>query len=160
MQTVLKTPLVALAVAGLVLTGCGAIRESRMNPRNWFGQSESRDERPDLGPSTDIVDNRPLVAEVAALTIERTSSGALLRAEGVTPTAGWWDAELVPENFGRAQGGVLTFRFVAAAPREPAPDTGVQSRTVTVVYPVTEAQLETTSEIVVVGEGNSRRIRR
>jgi hypothetical protein len=162
MKSALKTPLVALAVAGLVLAGCGSIRESRMNPRNWFGSSESetRDDRPDLGPVSDVVDNRPLVPDVTAMTIERTSSGAIIRAEGVTPTAGWWDAELVPENHGRPQGGVISYRFVAAAPRTPVPDTGPRSRTVTAVHTISEVLLETTAEIVVVGGANSRRVRR
>lgn len=154
----MKTPLVALLVVALTVTACGTIRESRMNPRNWFGQAA--EERPSLGRTSDTVDNRALVAQITALTIEPTSSGALVRAEGVTPTAGWWDAQLVSPSLGRLEGGVLTLRFVAAAPREPAPDTGVQSRTLIAVYPVPAQLLDAISEIVVTGETNSRRTRR
>jgi len=154
----MRLPLVTLLVMALAVTGCTTIRESRMNPRNWFGTS--REEAPTLGQISDTVDNRALVAQITALTIESTSSGGLVRAEGLTPTAGWWDAELVAENFGRLQDGVLTLQFVAAEPREPAPDTGERSRTLVAVYPVSAALLDTVAAVVVTGEGNSRRIRR
>jgi len=154
----MRTPLILLLVSALAVTGCGRLSDSRMNPRNWFGSSA--DERPSLGPVSDTVDNRALVAQISALTIEQTSSGALVRAEAVTTSAGWWDGELVPENYGRPAAGVLTLRFVASPPREAAPDTGVQSRTLVAVYPLSQAHLDTVSEIVVTGEGNSRRTRR
>ena len=76
------------------------------------------------------------------------------------PAAGWWDAELVPENFGRPTNGTLTFRFVAAAPVEPVAETNAAARTLTAVYTLTQAQLDTTAEVVVTGETNSRRARR
>ncbi|MCB1398078.1 MAG: hypothetical protein H6899_11255 [Rhodobacter sp.] len=154
----MRTPLITLLVVCTALSGCGSMRESRFNPRNWFGHS--REEAPTLGPTQTTIDNRALVTQVTALTIERTSSGAILRAEGLTPTAGWWDAELVPENYGRPQAGVLTLRFVAAAPREASPDTGPASRTLVVAYALTQAQLDTTADVVVTGAENSRRIRR
>lgn len=154
----MRLVLVALLTASLSVTACGRISESRMNPMNWFGGS--RDDRPDLGPTSDITDNRALVVRVTALSIERTSSGALVRAEGLTRSAGWWDAQLVPEHNGAPLDGILSFRFVAAAPREPVPDTGEQSRTLIVAYPVSNAILEQTAEIVVNGQDNSRRARR
>ena len=116
--------------------------------------------RPDLGPTSNVIDNRALVPAVTAMTIEATSSGAIVRAEAVMPSAGWWDPALVPENFGRPQGGVLTFRFVAAAPRAPVAEQNPAARTIVAAYALTQAQLDTTSEVVVVGEGNSRRARR
>lgn len=155
----MKAPLAALLVASLAVAGCGGFHESRLNPRNWFGHSRA-DARPDLGPTTDVVDNRPLVPAVSDMSIERTSSGAIVRAEAVMPSAGWWDAALLPENFGRPHNGVLTFRFVAAAPRTPVAETNPDARTIVAVFALTQAQLDTTSEIVVVGESNSRRARR
>lgn len=154
----MRTPLVVLLAGSLALSGCGSLSQSRFNPMNWFGQSAP--EQPSLGPTSAVIDNRAPVQEVTAMTIERTSSGAILRAEGTTETAGWWDAALVPENFGRPRDGVLSFRFVAAAPREPVPDTGPESRRLTVVYPLTQAQLDAVSDIVVTAARNSRRSRR
>lgn len=156
----MKAPLTILLVATLAVSGCGGFRESRMNPRNWFGSS-SEDTRPELGPVSDVIDGRPLVPAVTAMTIESTSSGAIVRAEALMPSDGWWDAQLLPENYGRPVGGVLTFRFVAAAPSAPVPGPNTEAtRTITAVAALTQAQLETASEIVVVGETNSRRSRR
>jgi hypothetical protein len=154
----MKTPLVVLLVAGLTLSGCGGFSESRVNPMNWFGGS--REEVPDLGPTELSVDNRGLVAQVTELTIERTSTGAIVRATGMTPEPGWWDAELVAENFGRPVDGVLALRFVAAPPREPVPATNDRARRLIAVYTLNESILETISDIVVTGSQNSRRARR
>ncbi|MFN4098949.1 MAG: hypothetical protein ACK4GT_04155 [Pararhodobacter sp.] len=155
----MKTPLAVLLITTLVLAGCGGLRDSRVNPLNWFGESRAG-ARPDLGPTGAVNDNRPLVPQVSAMSIERTSSGAIVRAEAVMPTAGWWDPQLVAENSGRVQGGVLTFRFVAAAPRNPVAVPNPAARTITAVVALTQAQLDTTSEVVVVGAGNSRSARR
>lgn len=159
----MKTPLAALLVTTMVLAGCGAVRDSRVNPLNWFGESRSEARssgRADLGPTSAGVDNRPLVPQVTAMSIERTSSGAIVRAEAVMPSAGWWDPQLMAENFGRAPGGVLTFRFVAAAPRTPVAVPNPAARTITAAVALTQAQLDTASEVVVVGAENSRSARR
>lgn len=155
----MKAPLAALLVSSLALAGCGGFSESRMNPRNWFGESRA-EARPELGPTTLVNEGRPLVPQVTTMTIERTSSGAIVRAEAVMPSTGWWQPALVPENFGRPQGGVLTLRFVASPPVNPMPGPSAAVRTITAVYALTQAQLDTTAEVVVVGESNSRRVRR
>lgn len=155
----MKTPVMALVCAALVLGACGGLRESRMNPRNWFGESRQA-ERPSLGQTSAMIDNRPLVPEVTTLTIERTSSGGIIRAESVMPVAGWWDPELLAENFGRPVDGVLTLRFVAAAPRQPVPAANPAARTITAVRAIGMADLDTISEVVVVGANNARRVRR
>lgn len=157
----MRLPLALTLCAMLGLSACGglgAVRDSRLNPMNWFGASQP--EAPSLGPTSDVIDNRPLVPQVSSLSIERTSSGAIVRAEAVMPSAGWWDAELVADNQGRAADGVLTLRFVAAAPRAPVTGTNELARTITAVYTLRQAQLDTVAEVVVTGETNSRRARR
>ena len=154
----MKTQLILILAVTTALTGCATVRESRINPMNWFDSSRE-EARPDLGETGAVEDNRPLVPSVTSLTIERTSSGAIVRAEAVMPSVGWWDAQLVAENFGRPQDGTLTFRFVAAAPVQPIAGSET-ARTISAVYPLTQAQLDTTSDVVVVGEANSRRARR
>ncbi|MFN3953505.1 MAG: hypothetical protein ACK4LQ_03570 [Pararhodobacter sp.] len=151
----MKRPLLAL-LAVSILASCGSIRDSRMNPFNWFGASreESR-----LGPTAREIDNRLLVAQVTALVVERTSTGAILRAEGLTPTQGWWDAELLPATQ-RPVDGVMTYRFVVAAPRETTRVSTPQSRSVSVAVALSVAQLEEISRIVVEGAQNSRSVRR
>ena len=154
----MKTQLILILAVTTALTGCATVRESRINPMNWFDSSRE-EARPDLGETGAVEDNRPLVPSVTSLTIERTSSGAIVRAEAVMPSVGWWDAQLVAENFGRPQDGTLTFRFVAAAPVQPIAGSET-ARTISAVYPLTQGQLDTTPDVVVVGEANSRRARR
>lgn len=148
-------PLLALIALSLVLAGCSGVRNSRMNPLNWFGNST---EQSQLGPITLETDNRALVPSVAAMSIERTSTGALVRAEAQMPGQGWWDAALIAENQGRPVNGVLTYRFVAAAPRGPVP--GTRPQTLVVATPVSEYLLEEITTIVVQGATNSRSARR
>lgn len=148
-------PIFALIALSLVLAGCSGVRQSRMNPLNWFGSST---EESQLGPVTLETDNRALVAAVTALSIERTSSGALVRAEAQMPGQGWWDAQLIAENQGRPVDGVLTYRFVAAAPRQPA--LGGRAQTLLVATPVSEFMLAEISTVVVRGATNSRSARR
>lgn len=149
--------LAVLLACAFVLSACGQARESRLNPLNWFGASR---EGPQLGQTAAEIDNRPLVEQITALSIERTSSGALVRVEGVAPSQGWWDPALVAENNGRPVDGVLTYRFVAAAPRTPQPAGNARVRTLTAAAPVSEIILEQTARIVVAGESNSRSINR
>lgn len=149
-------PLLALIVLSLVLAGCSTVRSSRMNPLNWFGSSRSE---PTLGPVTQEIDNRALVQSVTALSVERTSTGAIVRAEGLVPTTGWWDPGLVPET-SRPVDGVMTYRFVIAAPRTPGTAGTVRARTIVVADALSEAQLEMISRIVVRGAENSRSVNR
>lgn len=149
--------LILLLVATLTLAACGAMRDSRVNPRNWFARSTAE---PTLGPTRASVDRRPLVPNVTALTIEPTSTGALVRAEALMPDVGWWDAELLPENNGRPRDGVLTYRFVAARPRQGVPVSATAPRTLTAAAVLTIYDLELVREVVVVGRDTTRRARR
>jgi hypothetical protein len=149
--------LIALLVLTLTLAACGGLRDSRVNPRNWFNRSSSE---PTLGPTRVTTDNRPLVPQVSSMVIEQTSTGAIVRAEAVMPTAGWWDAELVPENDGRPIDGVMTYRFVAARPRQPVSVTSEPARTISAAAVLSVFDLEVMTEVVVIGAENTRRARR
>ncbi|KPQ07885.1 MAG: hypothetical protein HLUCCA12_02130 [Rhodobacteraceae bacterium HLUCCA12] len=150
-------PTFALLALSLVLAGCGGFRDSRVNPMNWFGGST---EESALGPLTLENDNRVLVGSVSSLAIERTSTGALVRAEAQMPGIGWWDVELVPENEGRPVDGVLSYRFLAAAPRNREARAAGGSQTLVAAAPVSEFTLEQVSTIVVRGAESSRSVRR
>lgn len=145
------TLLIALT---LVLAACG---DSRLNPRNWFDRSQAE---PTLGPTGETEDRRPLVPNITGLTIERTSSGAIVRAEALMATAGYWDPELVVENNGRAVDGVMTYRFVAARPRQPVTVQSPGPRTLVAAATLTVYDLETVREVVVIGAETTRRARR
>jgi hypothetical protein len=156
-----KTAKIALLVTLCVaLSGCGRLRESRLNPFNWFGRSVERTAPVTADGSAAPTDNRILVSQVTALQVDQMPGGAVIAATGLPPTQGWWDAELVPENDGEPVEGVMTYRFVVAEPpfrnREGVP----QSREVTAGAFLSDIKLEAISEIVVLGESNSRVSRR
>ncbi|WP_209427015.1 hypothetical protein [Pararhodobacter sp. SW119] len=151
-------PLIAALALTLALSACGTVRDSRFNPFNWFGTSRS--EPATLGPTTQFIDNRALVAQVTSLAIERTSTGAIVRAEGLTPTQGWWDAELVPQTSLRPIDGVVVYEFRIASPVRTTRTSTPQSRSVSVATTLSQAELDEVREIVVIGAQNQRRVRR
>ena len=152
-----KPATVVLAVAvALLLAGCDTISNSKLNPFNWFGQSE---EAPAVVPETASGipnDPRQLVAQVLTLEVVTAPGGAIVRANGLPPTQGWWKAELVAENNGEPVDGVLTYRFVVAQPIGNKPVSTVQSREVTAATFLSNIALENIRRIVVTGAGNSR----
>ena len=149
-------PLALLLAAALVLAGCSQVRQSPANPLNWFGSSRAG---PQLG-ETRQADGRPLVAQITDLTVERSSTGAIVRAEGLVATLGWHGATLVAENNGRPVDGVLTYRFVASPPRGAQEQGSERARTVTAAATVSEITLDRVARIVVAAEGNSRSVNR
>lgn len=143
----------ALLVAAVALTGCGRIRDSKLNPFNWFGGSKEETVQVVDGVP---VDPRPLVQEVTRLEVARQPGGAIVTAAGVPPTQGWWDAELVPEADGAVKDGVLTYRFVVKAPLELRRTSTPQSREVTAAVYLSDIRLQDVTQIVVLGASNSR----
>jgi hypothetical protein len=116
----LKPSLVLAAV--LILSGCGGtIAGSRYNPVNWLGQNAA----PTVAPTGPLVPAGSVVAVVdtrVALTVTgvevaRTGDGALVRATGLAPAPGYFNAQLARAG---VDGGVLVLRFVAEAPASPA----------------------------------------
>ena len=146
----------AMAVA---LSGCG-LGQSRLNPFNWF-RSGPQTETLDPVPLQRNRDRRPLVAQVTHLVVERTPGGAIIRAIGLPPEQGWYDAELVNEDRdGKPIDGVLTYSFRAFPPRESTRVSTVQSRELTVAVFVSDITLASTRQIRVTGALNSRTARR
>lgn len=149
-----RTVLAALT-AVLVLAGCGMIRESRLNPFNWFGRSE---ERVAVPVAEAAADPRALAAEVVSLDIEPYAGGAIIKTTARTPTQGWWDAELVARPVD--ENGVLVFDFRIFPPLTATPAGTAQSREVTVATAISDIKLDGVTEIVVQGESNARAARR
>ncbi|MBP9181853.1 MAG: hypothetical protein KBF78_01875 [Fuscovulum sp.] len=145
----------AVLTLALILAGCGGLRDSKLNPFNWFGKSEETEK---LALPERPADARALVETVLTLQVEDIPGGAIVRATGLTPTQGWWQAELVPlpvEAEGRL---VLEFRIFP-----PIDDTAVstpQSREVTVALYLSNIKLAALTEIVVQGQTNARAARR
>ncbi|MFA5538913.1 MAG: hypothetical protein WCZ72_11335 [Gemmobacter sp.] len=149
----MRKPLIAALAMVLFVGACGAARESRLNPFNWFGRSEQT-----AAVAVETADTRPLVEQVVTLAVEPTSDGAIVRATGLPPTQGWWDGALVLYDSGRED--TIAYRFVLAPPSEARRVSTPQSREVTVATHLSRIRLEGIRTITVTGAGNARSARR
>jgi hypothetical protein len=150
-----KAVLAGLA-AVMVVTGCATVRESRLNPFNWFGRSQ---EQRAVAQAAALVDGgRVQVDQVTALTVEPTTGGAIVRAVGVPETQGWYKAELIREE--GAKEGEAVFRFVVKKPQVDTRSGTPMSREITAATFLTNFQLEGIRQITVTGARNARSTRR
>lgn len=150
----------ALAVAvvlSLALSGCAGLRDSRLNPFNWFGgERESRT----AATTAEVADPRGLVPQVLSLGVDRTASGAIVNAMGLPPSQGHWDAVLLPLNNGRPVNGVLSFEFRLQPPPAPTREGTQRSREVLAGTFVSNQRLEGVRVIEVIAARNRRSVRR
>ena len=141
----MRRPLLAMLALTLATGACG-----RLNPGNWFAASTPA---PVSAPNDALpADPRPLIAQVTSLGIEETPDGAIVRATGLPPTQGYWQAALVPRP---VQDGVLVFDFRAVPPITAQPVSTPASREVTVAAALGAANLAGLRQIVVQGEANA-----
>ena len=126
-----KSILYGVATA-LLLTGCGSMRDSGLNPFNWFGRSRSepvaegtvnplipersggifrrRAEGPYAGQPVDTI---------SELAVERVAGGAIVRVKGIAATQGSHDVRLVEdEDDGRDDTLTYTLRALPSGLRE------------------------------------------
>lgn len=151
----MRLPLVTALALVAALSACGSLGSSRLNPLTWFGGG--REEPLTLVPEGGyavVEDNRALVERVAEIAVERMPGGAIVRAVGIAPTQGWWDAELVAENGGVPVDGVLAYRFVIAEPAEAQRVSSEASRRITAAVVLTDRALAGVRQIVVRGQTN------
>lgn len=152
----MNTPLIAALSAVLLLTACGSVRESRVNPMNWFGSGRAPDTlMPATGYVTPENDPRPLADQISGMHVERIPGGVIVRAIALQPTQGWWSAELVAQNDARPVDGVLTLRFLLAPPPEASRVSTPRSREVTSAIYIPDARLGDTRQVVVQGARNA-----
>ncbi|CAN1573726.1 hypothetical protein MCELHM10_03496 [Paracoccaceae bacterium] len=152
-RAIIRPLLVVSLVAALA--GCGAMRDSKLNPMNWFKKGELRES---IVLPEQQADARPLVEAVLDLKVEPMPGGAIVRARGRTPTQGWWKAELVPVEVEEA--GLLVYEFRLIPPTGQADVNTPQSREVDVAIYVSDYKLEFLREIVVQGANNALTSRR
>ncbi|WP_284264190.1 hypothetical protein [Roseicyclus amphidinii] len=134
------------------LAACGA---SRLNPLNWFGGD--RETRVETVEAAEPADLRGLVAEVTALSVEATSQGAIIRATGLPPTQGFWEAELVEVARGE---GSITYEFRVFPPVTPARVSTAQSREVITGTQLSNRELAEIRRVTVIAAQNSRTVSR
>ena len=141
--------------AALTLSACSRVSESRFNPFNWFGRSESEQ----VTAPVEREDPRPRVAQVTSLVIEPTPTGAIVRATGVPPTQGWYGAALVPETR-EPVNGEMVYVFRAVPPPEPQPVSTVRSRELSVARTLSQQDLAVLRTVRVIGAQNALVARR
>ena len=146
----MRLPIIAVLVLATALGGCARLKESRLNPLNWFGQARQTTVttlyvRPD--------DPRALISQVTVLKVEPYPGGAIVRATGVPPTQGFWNAELVAQPLD--ENGQLVFEFRVFPPPEPVAAGTPYSRQITVAAAVSTIALQGVRTIVVQGASNA-----
>ncbi len=144
-----------IALTCLALAGCGGIRDSRLNPFNWFKKSEPRET---IVLPSEAAESRPLVDAVLTMSVEPIPGGAIVRATGQTPTQGWWAAELIPLPVDAD--GVLVYEFRLLPPTTATDVNTPRSREVEVAIYVSDFRLADVREVVVQGANNARVARR
>lgn len=144
-----------LTASFLALTACGG--NVNLNPLGWFNSDGVQQVAliPE-GGFLDDQESRGLVANVVELQILRAQGGAIIRAKGLPPRLGYWDAELVPENFERPENGVLTYMFRITEPYYRTQTGRPKQREVYVGQFVSDIRLQGVRTIRVVGANNSR----
>lgn len=151
----MRQSIIAILVLSTGLAGCGGFRDSRLNPFNWFRPAETvvvgdlyiRPEDP-----------RALVAQVTDLKVEPYPGGAILRATGLPPSQGFWEAELVEQPLD--EDGRLVYEFRVFPPQDPQPAGTPRSREIVVAVALSERKLAGVTALVVQGAGNALSSRR
>jgi len=153
----MRRPLVAALSALMLLAACGGGFSARLNPFNWFGRSAPVETT--ATPEVALPqDGRMLVADVLSLVVEAYPGGAIVRATGLPPSQGWWNAELVALPLD--ENGVLVYEFRVAEPAVALRQGPAQSREIAVATSLTDRQLADVTQIVVQGAANARASRR
>lgn len=151
-----------LTTSALLLGLAGCSGGLSLDPTDWFGPRED-EELVSLTPKGGFPpegDPRAEIAQLTSLRIEQTTGGVIVHAKGVPPRLGYWQAELVPENDGEPENGVLSFSFRVAPPFWATSQGSPQQREINVAEFVSNGTLEGVSRIQVVGANRSLSARR
>jgi len=152
----MRRPLLAALTAVMLLQACGGSFSAALNPFNWFKRSAPVEVVAE--DSGTPADPRPLVEQVISLNIDSYPGGAIVRATGLPPTQGWWDAELVARPVDAD--GVLVYDFHVFPPVAATPPGPQQSREIAVAADLSTSELANISQIVVQGANDARSARR
>ena len=137
-----------------------------MNPMNWFNKNREAavattpQATEPLVPTRReviVVDSRELIAQVVSAEIAQTPSGAILRATGVAPTQGYFNAELVLEGI---QNGTATYAFRVERPARFEIEGTTASRTITAATLLSADDLNGIRSVIVKAAGNTVTARR
>ena len=166
-------PLILIAALGL--GACGTVRDSGINPLNWFGRGQTE-------PSQSAPEKNPLLPEgggflsriraekpyqgrpfeqVSTLTIEQVAGGAIIRATGIAARQGIYAVQLTPAHPEEAAvEGVLTYRLEGILPDAATAVGSIPTREVIAARYVTDQTLAGVTAIRVEGQSNAQVARR
>jgi hypothetical protein len=140
------------AILCLSLSGCVA---SRLNPLTWFGGE--REERITVEATPQAADPRPLVAEISALSVEATTSGAIVSATALTDATGYWQAGLLEVE---RTADTVVYEFRAMPPRAGRVAGPEPTRTVVAAADLGRRDLAGLRTITVRSRSNQRSVQR
>lgn len=151
----MRLPLCLLVLA-LALQGCSRSNNSAVDPRSWFANQEPDLSTPSGGYGQGVVDTRLLVMQVREVDIDPTPGGIIVRAEGLSSTQGYWDADIVRAPVPGTEGGdMMRYEFRVRPPVTPQPVGTERSRIINVADFITAQDLASIRRITVVGSTNS-----
>ncbi|WP_299614475.1 hypothetical protein [uncultured Tateyamaria sp.] len=166
----------SLLVATLTLSACSAMRDSRANPMNWFGNSRSEPVQVDAPAETnplipqntraglfanlrdqaEIYVGTP-IDQVTDLVIERVPGGAIVRATGIAGQDRVYDVRLTTDNDENVPvDGVLTYQLRGIHEERATRTLSQRVRTVTAARRLTDQELAEISVIRVEGLRNAQ----
>jgi len=168
----MRKPLSALLISTMLLSSCGAIRDSVVNPLNWFGNGRS--EPVNEGAANPLIPTRSgfslrrgpqayqgqPVQTITELKIERAAGGAIVRVKAVARTQGSYEVFLTSDTKGQPVDGVLTYTLKAKTPSRPTAQGPAQSREINAAQFVTDRVLASVRTVRVVGATNAMTARR
>jgi hypothetical protein len=173
----MRISLSLVLAASLTLGACGVVRDSALNPSNWFGRSTSVDPAADAGPVNPLIPatrgglfasrNAPVdytgkpFDEIVDLTVERVPGGAIIRATGRAARQGSYLVQLTPATEDETPvDGVLTYRLEGLKPDAATAIGTPATREVTAARHITDQDLRGVRTIRVEGLRNARVARR
>lgn len=165
----MRTFVAVLVISSIVLSGCSRLRDSRLNPGNWFGGSKSQPVATSTTSANPLIPERTTlrrrdrreiyngtpVDQITKLEVERTAAGAIVRVTAISLQQGAYDVRLISDTEGDPVDGVLTFRLLALQPTD-QPQGQPRQRTLHAARFVSNNTLSTTRTIRVVGARNER----
>jgi hypothetical protein len=163
---------VLLLIASLTVTACGSMRDSSLNPANWFGSSSAAPVEPAANTNPLIPEQSGIFAErraqqdlyvgrpidtVSNLVVERIPGGAIIRATGVAATQGVHDIRLIPATEDEVPvDGVLAYRLEGIPPAVATPVGSPATRQVVAARRVSDQMLAGVRSIRVEGDRNAQ----
>jgi hypothetical protein len=151
-------PILTCALCGL-LAGCGNFNASSLNPFNWFGGGSEAETV--LATDGLPADPRPLIDQVSDVVLDRAPGGVIVRATGLPPTLGYWNAALVPADreLRPDENGDIAIDFRALPPVPAQPAGSPSARQIVTGYFLSEQTLRGVRSVTVRAERNARSVR-